>query len=447
MDRHAHATHVLNFGGAHAQHGAHDIRDINAAEYREQRIGGASGPDVIIGGPPCQPFTRVGRAKLREVARMADAHVHDARVTLYEHFLRFVDELRPRAFVMENVPDLCSFEGRNIAEEIAASADALGYNARYALLNAVWYGTPQLRERVVIIAFRRDLGIEPRFPVRTHRFALPNGYATARVAEGIVPVVPPHDHYAGEPEPAPRRLSAVTVRQAIGDLPPIREHLAHMQSRRGARRFVEPVEYLGAPACAYQRLMRDWPGLPHGGAPADHVIRYTPRDYATFRRMMPRDQYPEAHAIALRRFDEALRREERKTGRKLREGSSRWTELRAAIVPPYDATKFPNKWQKLADDEPAHTLTAHLGKDTYSHIHPDSAQARMISVREAARLQSFPDSFRFAGSMNTAFKQIGNSVPPLMAMAIARSVLEQLKLAADATTNPAVHDEQMEVAV
>jgi DNA (cytosine-5)-methyltransferase 1 len=80
-------------------------------------------------------------------------------------------------------------------------------------------------------------------------------------------------------------------------------------------------------------------------------------------------------------------------------------------------------WQ----DQPARTLMAHLGKDGYSHIHYDSDQARTISVREAARLQSFPDGFMFCGTMNPAFRQIGNAVPPLMARALARKIFEALK--------------------
>lgn len=71
-----------------------------------------------------------------------------------------------------------------------------------------------------------------------------------------------------------------------------------------------------------------------------------------------------------------------------------------------------------------------MGKDTYSHIHYDSRQCRTVSVREAARLQSFPDGFHFAGAMNAAFRQIGNAVPPLLGLAVARIVKEQLNRAA-----------------
>jgi DNA (cytosine-5)-methyltransferase 1 len=80
----------------------------------------------------------------------------------------------------------------------------------------------------------------------------------------------------------------------------------------------------------------------------------------------------------------------------------------------------------LRRDWPSRTLMAHIGKDTYSHIHYDSEQARVISVREAARLQSFPDGFLFCGTMNPAFRQIGNAVPPLMAKRLAQVMLEAL---------------------
>src|SRR4029077_12717009 len=103
--------------------------------------------------------------------------------------------------------------------------------------------------------------------------------------------------------------------------------------------------------------------------------------------------------------------------------------LRSAFVPPYDPTKFPTKWRKMERDKPARTLMAHLGKDSYTHIHYDSSQARVLSVREAARLQSFPDGFRFSGTMNPAFRQIGNAVPPVLARGIATAMLNSLYIA------------------
>src|SRR5690606_29305402 len=177
----------------------------------------------------------------------------------------------------------------------------------------------------------------------------------------------------------------------------------------------------------YAKLMRSWPGFENDRGVYDHVIRYLPRDYAIFRRMNPGDQYPEAYRHALALFEEKLRRLESE-GRRPKPGSPEYERLLAETVPPYDPDKFPNKWRKMEADKPARTLMAHLGKDSYSHIHYDSDQARTISVREAARLQSFPDGFIFCGTMNPAFRQIGNAVPPLLANALAHEILSALGL-------------------
>jgi DNA (cytosine-5)-methyltransferase 1 len=115
-------------------------------------------------------------------------------------------------------------------------------------------------------------------------------------------------------------------------------------------------------------------------------------------------------------------------------GTPEYDGLRKQVVPPYSVEKFADKWRKLDPDSPAHTLTAHLGKDTYSHIHYDRGQARTITVREAARLQSFPDGFTFIGGLNAAFRQIGNSVPPLLAQALASMMRAALQRAASGLT-------------
>jgi len=172
--------------------------------------------------------------------------------------------------------------------------------------------------------------------------------------------------------------------------------------------------------------MRTWQGFPGTSSLNDHVIRYLPRDYALFAVLEPGDEYPEAYQRAQELFATALARLKDQAPNP---GTKAWQELRAAIVPPYDDAKFPNKWRKMEPDQPARTLLAHLGKDGYSHIHYDSTQARTISVREAARLQSFPDGFMFSGTMNPAFRQIGNAVPPLLAKTIATSMKNTISTA------------------
>jgi DNA (cytosine-5)-methyltransferase 1 len=138
--------------------------------------------------------------------------------------------------------------------------------------------------------------------------------------------------------------------------------------------------------------------------------------------MEPGDQYPQAHIHATHLLEETLLMLAHK-GNPVARGSDEFRRLEREIVPPYDPSKFPNKWRKMEANMPARTLMAHLGKDSYSHIHYDSAQARTISVREAARLQSFPDGFVFCGTMNPAFTQIGNAVPPILSTAIAREIM------------------------
>src|SRR5262249_49902144 len=160
--------------------------------------------------------------------------------------------------------------------------------------------------------------------------------------------------------------------------------------------------------------------LPEPNYVVDHAIRRTPRDYDTFARMKPGDRYPEAIEIAKARLAARIS-ELRAAGKEFDE-----EELRRQYVPPYPVETFIDKWRKLIRDQPSWTVVAHLARDTYSHIHYDDDQKRMISIREAARLQSFPDAYHFAGTMNDCFQQIGNAVPPLMAWAIASTVLDRL---------------------
>src|SRR5262249_50684333 len=167
----------------------------------------------------------------------------------------------------------------------------------------------------------------------------------------------------------------------------------------------------------YARLMRQWPGFENGSGVWDHAIRCLPRDVPIFREMPNGAEYPVAHATAMLIWERSVREVETRARRKLPEGKR--VALKRATVPPYPVESFPNRWWKLRPDFPSRTLMAHIGKDTYSHIHYDSSQARVISVREAARLQSFPDGFRFCGTMNAGYRQIGNAVPPLLAKKLA----------------------------
>lgn len=455
FDPDAARSHGINFhGGAEPHSIARDITKTKPADLTEEL---GLGPvslafDIIIGGPPCQAFARVGRSKLREVAEHPEAFRHDPRAKLYIEYLDYVTACAPLAVIMENVPDILNHAGHNIAEEISEVLEEKGYTVGYTILNAAYYGVPQTRERMFLIAYIKEVCDQVVFPAPSHWIDLPSGYEGSRaVALKMInaslsifnnekPV-----HYHEAPQPARELPFAVTAKEATGDLPQInaREALQAGTLTRGARRLDELVPYTSpARPGSYVRLMRNWAGFEGKPYIKDQVIRYLPRDYALFARMLPGDQYPEAYRHAEKMLEEKLA-ELRAQGQEIITDSEEWKKLKASIVPPYAANKFPNKWRKMESDRPARTLLAHLGKDGYSHIHYDSVQARTISVREAARLQSFPDGFVFSGTMNPAFRQIGNAVPPLLAKAVGTEVLRSLNAGCALFLSPEMNSEAL----
>lgn len=379
--------------------------------------------DVLAAGLPCQAFARIGRSKLRSVTGDDDAYVNDPRAKLYQRFLQYVEAVQPVAILIENVPDILNHGGHNVPEEICQTLEALGYNARYTLLNAAYYGVPQMRERLFLVAIDSSLGFAPGFPEPSHRAKLPSGYESAR-SVALKHVPSEGSRFGGIPVARAGLPDAISAEAALGDLPRITEHFASPTEMR-RRKLTDHLPYSASTGLsAYALKMRAWPGHQTSSASTDgHLVRITPRDFEIFRRMKHGGDYPHARSVAETIFKERLSALVTRPA----ENSAAWKGLWDKYVPPYDPGKFPNKWWKLNPHLPSRTLTAHMGKDTYSHIHWDASQKRTVSVREAARLQSFPDSFRFAGAMNAAFRQIGNAVPPLLAEAVARRLSEDLR--------------------
>jgi DNA (cytosine-5)-methyltransferase 1 len=421
-DAQAAATYSRNLDLLQPAHPPHVPEDGNLEEIDLDSLVGESRPDVVIGGPPCQAFSRLGRAKLNSLSD--EGFKGDPRNVLYRRFLAAVERWKPRAFVMENVPGMLSVGGVNYADIVCGELAEIGYRVGYALLNAVWYGVPQFRERLFFIGIRNALDITPRAPATTHHTEMPEGYAPPqrRRSAPRLSFGPPWDDILGQlPVPAEGKSPVVCVREAIDDLPALTDHLTGKRPRGDFRR---QLSYRSAPPTWYATLMRNWPGFAPATGVEDHAVRRTPRDYETFRRMNSGDRYPEAMAIARVIRDEKLAR--LPAGTAPDPGTPEWDAFEDRFVPPYDEHEFPDKWRKLFPDRPSWTVPAHLAKDSYSHIHYDDAQARMISIREAARLQSFPDGFLFAGNMGDCFREIGNAVPPLLAWAVAASVMRLL---------------------
>jgi len=332
-------THHYNFGGrCHLA----DISTISSPKAL-MRKHGLERVDVIIGGPPCQGFSRVGRGKIRSL-RQDPAYIHDPRNQYYKDFIRFVEILQPLHFVMENVPDMQYYaDGRGLLLEKALGVfQEAGYTVDRKVLQADHYGVPQTRRRLFVIGNR--LGQEILWPEKTHE---------------------------GNP---------VTVWQAISDLPVVPH--GHRQDEMPYR----PCHKLNG----YQRLMRHQAG----DVLYNHQTRWhNSQDLEAFTWLLEGGKY-----VTL---------------------PGRFKRYRDDI--------FEDKYWKLYRDRPSWTIEAHIGKDTYRHIYPsrrgEPGPPRTISVREAARLQSFPDWFRFVGPFTRQFYQVGNAVPPLLAKAVAEAIL------------------------
>lgn len=336
-------THAQHFGKRTV---CRDITGIDdpVALVREH---GLERIDVIIGGPPCQGFSRVGRGKLRSINRH---HVNDPRNYLYKEFIRFVAVLRPSFFVMENVPDMQYFtdDGEMLVEKIQRLFQQHGYYTRIAVLSADHYGVPQIRKRLFIIG--SHLSGDISLPEKSHE-----------------------DH-------------PVTVWQAIGDLP-IVPH-AHRHDEMPYEPRGEPGEY------------QQWAREGAGDMLYNHQTRWhNAQDLESFAILPEGCRYID--------LDKKYRR--------------------------YRDDIFKDKYRKLFRDQPSWVIEAHIGKDTYRHIYPsrpgEPEPPRTISVREAARLQSFPDRFRLMGPFTRQFYQVGNAVPPLLARAVASALLPDIQRA------------------
>jgi DNA (cytosine-5)-methyltransferase 1 len=303
---------------------------------------------ALIGGPPCQGFSRNIPA--------GDRYLNDSRNKLYQTFLEFVEEFRPLYAVMENVPEILKAYNGVIREEITEKLESLGYKVVSSSLNAAHYGIPQTRSRAFFLA---SLDRSLDFPEATHFGDTRSDYRTPKyctqlnlLEANIFPIV--------------------TVKDAIGDLPPL-----------DAGQDYNAEIYPDAPQTTYQAMMRN-----QSTKIVNHVARaLTP--------------------IQLSR------------ARALREGQDA-RDLPCELAP---KKHYSGAYGRLYWDKPARTITRwvfHPGSGRFFH----PTQDRTITIREAARLHSYPDNFHFLGTYNDMASQIGESVPPLLGKVIASSILQ-----------------------
>lgn len=317
------------------------------------------GVDLIIGGPPCQAYSSLGRAKDKHGMK------NDPRNYLFENYVKILNHIKPKIFVFENVTGMLTAKvnGEKIVNQIVKQLSE-HYDVRNDLnncvLNSVNYGVPQIRKRVIIIGVRKDLNISADVVYKAIRKT--------------------HNDLESTDKSLKKPL---TVKDAIGDLP----FLLPGEGVRVLDRFKYKFnnEYL-------RTIGNDKLNVLY-----DHIARN--------HNEIDQQRY-EAMAKNKWTFTELLNNRE---------------DLR------HDKQRvFNNSYAVQLWDKPSKTIISHLYKDGNQFIHPDWKQHRTFTVREAARIQSFPDDFIFKGSRTQQYKQIGNAVPPLMAKAIAKGIKDIL---------------------
>lgn len=301
------------------------------------------------------------------VAKDENGMQNDSRNFLFESYIKILNEFLPKAFVFENVTGIlkANVKGKKIFELVSSK---LGENYKLVqkpeeiVLDATNYGVPQERKRVILLGVRKDLSINPE-----------------DVYKSIVKT-----HYAPGEKPESGQKKYVSVREAIDDLP-----FLHQGEGTPEAEYTKSLEE----CTEYEKLMRE---------NSDGILRY--------------HVARKNNALDVQRYQVMAK--------------NHWNFLELLKYRPdlgHEKKRvFFNSYKVQWWDTPAKTIIAHLYKDGNQFIHPDYHQGRSITVREAARLQSFPDNFIFQGSRTEQFKQIGNAVPPLLAEAIAKAIRKKV---------------------
>lgn len=319
------------------------INNIKKIFEQINQLKGINKVDLIIGGPPCQAYSIVGRA--RDPKNMED----DPRNFLYKLYVKFLIEYKPKMFVFENVPGILSAKNGEHFEKIKKAISKAGYRFDYKVLNAKDFGVLQDRKRVILIGWKDNTAF---------------GYPTFNRIE----------------------LKNTILKDLLSDLP-------SLKSGEGS---LGTVEYK-KPASEYLERY----GIRNGiNFTTQHISRPNNENDLEIYRI----------AVGLWKNKKRLN----------------YATLPKRLIKHKNTTSFTNRFQVVDGDGISNTIVAHIAADGHYYIHPDINQNRSISVREAARIQSFPDDFHFEGGRTAAFKQIGNAVPPLMAEKIAEKIRKMI---------------------
>jgi len=387
--------------------------DIREDSVKQQLYEACTEADIIIGGPPCQSFSMIGSRS--GSPEKQEENVTDYRNDLFEHYIEIVNHYRPLYFVFENVLGIISKKDKNgirYIEKVTKRLKEAGYYLRssnsaittdFLILNAATYGVPQLRERVIIIGNRFNR-LNP-FPKPTH--------------------CPP------EKTEATGLLPYVTLRDAIGDLPPVVPQIT--TTTAGKKKKGTTVCEVRKQKIARRNLKRNcgadpveyhWNAL-HQSLWSGNKSR---KNFLRFIMSKVEDTLLTGHIARGQQQSDIIlfRFMEEGTSSKIFGTHDTLRNRRLGSLIKYKMDSFEDKYKKLSWDKPCSTIFAHLTKDGNRFIHPDGKQGRTITVREAARIQSFPDDYVFEAIGNRRYTYIGNAVPPLLSMAIADSLFYAL---------------------
>jgi DNA (cytosine-5)-methyltransferase 1 len=352
-------THSLNFPDSISI--CDDIRKIEPEDFHS-RIGNKK-VELIIGGPPCPTFSTIGHAKIQSVNKDLGKDITtDPRNILFMDFLKYVRYFNPKMFVMENVPQfLTKHHGATfqaVKQIIKRDLPEYSIIEPVQVLNSVNYGVPQSRRRMILVGYLN--GVSFKYPDITHSI--------------VEPIV--EDDLYSESVNRKSLKSAVTVKSAIADLPLITDNWRISECEYKTHHDLDE----------YQKLMR----ANTGRLVSNNICRMSnSRAKRVFEYMKQGDRYMDLP-----------------------------DEVRKIL--PFREDIFKDRLKRLKENEPSWTIIAHIGMDGYMYIHP--WENRTLSVREAARIQSFPDDFIFIGNQQDTYVQVGNAVPPLLAQAVAGEI-------------------------
>lgn len=382
---------------------------------------------IVIGGPPCQAYSLVGRARNRGVAGYDAAADH--RHFLYREYIRILEQLRPVAFVMENVKGMLSAKvgGVGMIEQILSDLRGAGGEPdSYQLLPLVDdprggmpghvirsedFGIPQCRHRVILVGIRKD--VYRRNGLGAGKLpALQPAVAQATVEtvlDGMPRLRSGLSRTLDTPE-AWRDAAIAAYRKAASACKSDGPWLAHVSRRLAAcaKELREQDNVLPrssiTPAPVRDNRLAAWLVDPRLQTLPNHESRgHMPSDLARY-----------AFAAA---FAEVFKR------------SPKADEFPKDLAPDHqnwESGKFTDRFRVQVWKAPSTTVTSHISKDGHYFIHPDPAQCRSLTVREAARLQTFPDNYFFEGNRTQQYVQVGNAVPPLLARQIAELLADLL---------------------